>query len=99
MKDGQAGDILANPLFTRTLKLKFITNSTHTTMASQEVPKTCRVILSDTIAKKLLAEARETLVKVQGPNAKKPTLAAFLATDDPAAAQYADWSKKTCEEK
>ncbi|KAK4218780.1 hypothetical protein V8F33_007641 [Rhypophila sp. PSN 637] len=67
-------------------------------MASQEVPKTCKVILSDTIAKKLLTEVRETLIKVQGPDAKKPTLAAFLANDDPAAAQYADWSKKTCEE-
>ncbi|KAK3330423.1 hypothetical protein B0H66DRAFT_469136 [Apodospora peruviana] len=67
-------------------------------MASQEVPKTCKVILSDTIAKKLLAEVRETLAKVQDPNATKPTLAAFLANDDPAAAQYADWSKKTCEE-
>lgn len=68
-------------------------------MASQEVPKTCKVILSDTIAKKLLTEVRETLVKIQGPDAKKPTLAAFLANDDPAAAQYAEWSKKTCEEK
>ena len=55
--------------------------------------------MADTIAKKLLEEVRETLAKVQGGNAKKPTLAAFLANDDPAAAQYADWSKKTCEEK
>ncbi|KAL1839834.1 hypothetical protein VTJ49DRAFT_1065 [Mycothermus thermophilus] len=67
-------------------------------MATQDVPKTCKVILSDTIAKKLLAEARETLATIQGPNASKPTLAAFLANDDPAALQYAEWSKKTCEE-
>ncbi|KAK0628464.1 hypothetical protein B0T17DRAFT_154390 [Bombardia bombarda] len=67
-------------------------------MASQEVPKTCKVILADTIAKKLLAEVRETLVEVQSPGALKPTLAAFLANDDPAAVQYAEWSKKTCEE-
>ncbi|KAL2269776.1 hypothetical protein VTJ83DRAFT_1960 [Remersonia thermophila] len=67
-------------------------------MATQEVPKTCKVILSDTIAKKLLAEARETLAAIQGPNDSKPTLAAFLANDDPAALQYAEWSKKTCEE-
>ncbi|KAK4230752.1 methylenetetrahydrofolate dehydrogenase [NAD(+)] [Podospora fimiseda] len=68
-------------------------------MASQEVPKTCKVILADTIAKKMLAEVKETLAKVQAnPNASKPTLAAFLANDDPAAAQYAEWSKKTCEE-
>lgn len=68
-------------------------------MASEEVPKTCKVILADTIAKKLLAEVRETLASVQGPGASKPTLVAFLANDDPAADQYAEWSKKTCEEK
>jgi len=67
-------------------------------MASQEVPKTCKVILADSIAKKLLAEVRETLTQIQGPDAPKPTLAAFLATDDPHALQYAQWSKKTCEE-
>lgn len=67
-------------------------------MASQEVPKTCKVILADTIAKKLLAEVKDTLSKTQTENAARPTLAAFLANDDPAAAQYAEWSKKTCEE-
>jgi methylenetetrahydrofolate dehydrogenase (NAD+) len=66
-------------------------------MATPDVPKTCKVILADTIAKKLLGEVGEMLAK--GENAKKPTLAAFLANDDPAAAQYAEWSKKTCEEK
>jgi methylenetetrahydrofolate dehydrogenase (NAD+) len=68
-------------------------------MASQEVPKTCKVILADTIAKKLLGEVKESFVQVQGENGPKPTLAAFLANDDPSAAQYAEWSKKTCEEK
>ncbi|KAK3365300.1 hypothetical protein B0T24DRAFT_431443 [Lasiosphaeria ovina] len=67
-------------------------------MASQEVPKTCKVILADTIAKKLLAEVRDSLAQVQSSAAARPTLAAFLANDDPAAAQYAEWSKKTCEE-
>ncbi|KAL2881580.1 Methylenetetrahydrofolate dehydrogenase [NAD(+)] [Colletotrichum sp. CLE4] len=68
-------------------------------MASNEaVPKTCKVILADTIAKRLLAEVHETLAKVQGNGASKPTLAAFLANDDPAALQYAEWSKKTCVE-
>ncbi|KAK4460808.1 hypothetical protein QBC42DRAFT_271605 [Cladorrhinum samala] len=67
-------------------------------MASQEVPKTCKVILADSIAKKMLAEVKETLAKIQQPGDGKPTLAAFLANDDPAAAQYAEWSKKTCEE-
>ncbi|KAK3497237.1 uncharacterized protein B0T23DRAFT_402402 [Neurospora hispaniola] len=74
------------------------TNSHIDIMEAQQVPKTCKVILSDTIAKKLLSEARETLAKIEGPNASKPTLAAFLATDDPAALQYAEWSKRTCEE-
>lgn len=67
-------------------------------MASQEVPKTCKVILADTIAKKMMAEVKETLTKLQSTPNSKPTLSAFLANDDPAAAQYADWSKKTCEE-
>lgn len=67
-------------------------------MASEGVPKTCKVILADTIAKKLLAEVRDTLASVQV-SGSKPTLVAFLANDDPAAGQYADWSKKTCEEK
>jgi methylenetetrahydrofolate dehydrogenase (NAD+) len=68
-------------------------------MASQEVPKTCKVILADTIAKKLLAEVKETLASIQAPGSGKPTLVAFLANDDPAADQYAEYSKKTCEEK
>jgi len=67
-------------------------------MATAEVPKTCKVILADTIAKKLLGEVKDMLVKVQSNDPRKPTLAAFLANDDPAAAQYAEWSKKTCEE-
>ncbi|KAL2122435.1 hypothetical protein VTJ04DRAFT_2890 [Mycothermus thermophilus] len=69
-----------------------------TPAVNPEVPKTCKVILSDTIAKRLLAEARETLATIQGPDAPRPTLVAFLANDDPAAVQYAEWSKKTCEE-
>lgn len=67
-------------------------------MAS-EVPKTCKVILADTIAKRLLAEVHDTLAKVQGSGVFKPTLVAFLANDDPAALQYAEWSQKTCVEK
>lgn len=68
-------------------------------MASQEIPKTCKVITADTIAKKLLVEVKETLAKVQGDAPAQPTLAAFLANGDPAAVKYAEWSKKTCEEK
>ena len=62
-------------------------------------PKTCRVITADTIAKGYLAEVKETLAALQGDSPSEPTLAAFLANDDPAAVQYAQWSKKTCEEK
>lgn len=69
-------------------------------MAAQDVPKTCKVITADTIAKGLLAEVKETLAKVQGPDGGvQPTLAAFLANGDPAAVKYAEWSKKTCEDK
>lgn len=66
---------------------------------SVDVPKTCKVILADSIAKKLLAEVTDTLAKIQNVDARKPCLVAFLANDDPAALQYAEWSKKTCEEK
>lgn len=68
-------------------------------MASQDVPKTCKVITADTIAKGLLEEVRETLVKVQEKGSGQPTLAAFLSNGDPHAEKYAEWSKKTCEDK
>lgn len=68
-------------------------------MASHSVPKTCKVFLSDTIARGLLAEVTETLKTVQQNGETRPTLVAFLANDDPAAMKYAEWSKKTCEEK
>lgn len=68
-------------------------------MAAPDVPKTCKVITAETIAKGLLTEVKETLAKVQGSNPGQPTLAAFLANGDPAAVKYAEWSKKTCEEK
>ncbi|KAL7927873.1 NAD(P)-binding protein [Trichoderma austrokoningii] len=67
-------------------------------MASQVAPKTCKVITAETIAKKLLLEVKDTLSKVQEAGSSPPTLVAFLANDDPAAVQYAEWSKKTCEE-
>jgi len=68
-------------------------------MAESQVPKTCKVIMADTIAKGLLAEVRNSLQTVQVPGGRKPSLAAFLANDDPAAVKYAEWSKKACEEK
>ncbi|KAI0144648.1 methylenetetrahydrofolate dehydrogenase [Xylariaceae sp. FL1272] len=68
-------------------------------MASQnEVPKTCKVVMAETIAKGLLAEVKETLKSFQEDTEGQPTLVAFLANDDPAAVKYAEWSQKTCEE-
>jgi hypothetical protein len=68
-------------------------------MASMEVPKTCKVVLAETIAKNLLAEVNEDLEKLREGGADVPCLAAFLANEDGAAVKYAEWSKKTCEEK
>ena len=60
--------------------------------AEPQVPKTT--------AKGLLAEVKQTLQETQKDgDERRPCLAAFLANDDPAATMYADWSKKTCEEK
>jgi len=63
-----------------------------------DVPKTCRVLTAETISKGLLTEVRDTLAKITESGSGKPTLAAFLANDDPHAEKYAEWSKKTCEE-
>lgn len=68
-------------------------------MAQEEVPKTCKVILAEGIAKRLLGEVRESLETTISKGIKRPCLAAFLANDDPAAVKYAEWSKKTSEEK
>lgn len=68
-------------------------------MAANDVPKTCKVFLSETIAKGLLTEVKDTLQKIQGGTNERPKLVAFLANDDPAALQYAQWSQKTCQEK
>lgn len=68
-------------------------------MATPAAPKTCKVITAETISKGYLMEVKDTLAKVLGDSNQKPTLAAFLANDDPAAVMYAQWSKKTCEEK
>lgn len=67
-------------------------------MASSDVPKTCKVVMAETIAKSLLSEVKSTLQTVQEAGAVQPCLVAFLANDDPAAFKYAEWSKKTCEE-
>ncbi|KAI0846885.1 putative methylenetetrahydrofolate dehydrogenase [Daldinia vernicosa] len=73
-------------------------SNSYPTMATQDVPKTCKVILADTIARGLLTEVKDTLKSIQKDNEGQPTLVAFLANGDPAAVKYAEWSKKTCEE-
>lgn len=60
------------------------------------IPKTCKVMLPQSIATRLLDEVQQTLQAIGN---GKPRLAAFLANDDPAAIKYAEWSQKTCEEK
>lgn len=67
--------------------------------SSQDTLKTCKVITAETISKSLLTEVREMIVKVQEDGSRRPTLAAFLANDDPHAEKYAEWSRKTCEDK
>lgn len=73
---------------------RLLTHACPETMA--EAPKTCKVILADTIAKRLLQEVKDTLVSIGN---GKPTLAAFLANNDEAAVKYAEFTQKTCQEK
>ncbi|TGO12455.1 hypothetical protein BTUL_0088g00320 [Botrytis tulipae] len=61
-------------------------------MSSSPVPATCKVILAQGIAKKLLGEVATDLEKLTF----KPKLVGLLANEDPAAQQYADWSMATC---
>ncbi|EFW99587.1 methylenetetrahydrofolate dehydrogenase [Grosmannia clavigera kw1407] len=69
-------------------------------MATAIIPKTCKVILADSIAKNLLAEVHSLLEEVQKAQGtdRQLCLAAFLANNDPAAVKYAEWSQKTCQE-
>ena len=69
-------------------------------MAEAPVPKTCKVVLAETIAKDILSEVTQALHSgAGGSGGPGLCLVAFLANDDPAAIKYAEWSKKTCEEK
>ncbi|OCK80970.1 NAD(P)-binding protein [Lepidopterella palustris CBS 459.81] len=54
----------------------------------------CKVVLAGTIAKGLLEETQEGLKKLD----RKPHLVGFLASADPAARVYAEWTGKTCRE-
>lgn len=62
-------------------------------MDTHEEHPHCRVILAGAIANALQAEVAQDVKKL----ARPPKLVGFLATDDPAAAQYAAWTAKTCE--
>ena len=64
-------------------------------MAANDAPSQCKVILANNIAKKLLEEVHEGLKRLD----RKPLLVGFLSSTDPAAKVYADWTKKTAEEK
>lgn len=55
----------------------------------------CKVVLANSIAKTLLVEVAAS---IKASN-QTPRLHGFLANKDPAARMYADWTKKTCEEK
>jgi methylenetetrahydrofolate dehydrogenase (NAD+) len=62
---------------------------------AEPLPPNCKVILAGSIAKSIQAEIAEGVKKLSKP----PLLVGFLATPDPAAKVYADWTAKTCKEK
>lgn len=55
----------------------------------------CKVVLAGTVAKGLLVEVSEGLLKLK----KSPLLVGLLANKDPAARKYAEWTDRTCREK
>lgn len=55
----------------------------------------CKVVLANNIAKSLLQEVQEGLKSI----GRKPLLVGFLSSADPAARVYAEWTRKTCNEK
>jgi methylenetetrahydrofolate dehydrogenase (NAD+) len=65
-------------------------------MAAQAQSTThCKVMLASTIAKSFTEEIRSGIESLPTP----PLLVGFLATSDPAAKVYADYTAKTCTEK
>ena len=55
----------------------------------------CKTVLAGTIAKQLVEEVALSLKALSN----TPLLVGFLANDDTAARSYADWTRRTCEEK
>jgi methylenetetrahydrofolate dehydrogenase (NAD+) len=64
-------------------------------MAPATSPSNCKVVLAGSIAKALQVEVAEGIGKLN----RAPLLVGFLATSDPAARVYAEWTGKTCREK
>lgn len=54
----------------------------------------CKVVSAASVAKELLAEVKQGLLKLE----KAPLLVGFLANNDPAARKYAEWTDRTCQE-
>lgn len=63
-------------------------------MTTSEQTSNCKVVLAGTIAKSLQAEIQGGVSKLSN----RPLLVGLLATSDPAAKVYADWTAKTCRE-
>jgi methylenetetrahydrofolate dehydrogenase (NAD+) len=63
--------------------------------SNEHQPPHCKVILAGTIAKTLQAELAEGVKQLPKP----PLLVGFLATTDPAAKVYSDWTSRQCKEK
>ncbi|KAJ1981591.1 Methylenetetrahydrofolate dehydrogenase [NAD(+)] [Dimargaris verticillata] len=55
----------------------------------------CKTVLASHVAKPFLEQLRATLKEN---SSIRPKLVGFLANNDPAAAKYAEWTQKSCEE-
>jgi methylenetetrahydrofolate dehydrogenase (NAD+) len=55
----------------------------------------CRVVKAPEIVENLLHEVSQDLARL----GRSPLLVGFLANNDPAARKYANWTRKTCEDK
>lgn len=65
------------------------------TPSEEDQSSSCKVVQASSIAKNLLNEVQTDLSKL----GRSPLLVGFLANTDPGARMYADWTRKTCEEK
>lgn len=55
----------------------------------------CQTVSANVVARKILEEVSEAARSLE----RKPLLVGFLASEDPAARTYAEWTSKTCVEK